>query len=304
MRYQNLPTDMLRTFVAVAELKSFTRAGEVMGRTQPAVSLQIRRLEEILECRLLDTSGRVVALTPEGVLLIRFARQMLALNDGAVAELSRQPRTGRLRVGLPIDYAVAFFQAALNNFMSAHPEVELEVFCDLSPSLLHKFEEGSLDIAIAMYARQAQANLAFAWAERPIWAAASEGDIHRSEPLPLVAHHVGCEYRERMTRALDRINRPWRILYSSPGISGVQNAVLAGWGVTALTRRTLLAGLRSLDEADGMPALDDVHVGLHYKHSALSTPGLMLATTLMKSLQDSGQTDLIKIDRPFRSDAG
>ena len=154
MRHQNLPTDMLRTFVAVAELKSFTRAGEIMGRTQPAVSLQIRRLEEILECRLLDTSGRVVALTPEGSALIQFARQMLALNDGAVAELSQQPRTGRLRVGLPIDYAVAFFQAALGNFMRTHAEVELEVYCDLSPSLLYKFEDGQLDIAIAMYERK------------------------------------------------------------------------------------------------------------------------------------------------------
>jgi DNA-binding transcriptional LysR family regulator len=304
MRHQNLPTDMLRTFVAVAELKSFTRAGEVMGRTQPAVSLQIRRLEEILECRLLDTSGRAVSLTPEGTVLIRFARQMLALNDGAVAELIQQPKTGRLRVGLPIDYAVAFFQAALDNFMRTHAEVELEVFCDLSPSLLHRFEEGQLDIAIAMYARQAPANLAFAWAERPIWAGAADSDAHRRDPLPMVAHHPGCEYRERMTRALDEIDRPWRIVYSSPGVSGLQNAVLAGWGVTALTRRTLLSGMRILAEADGMPGLSDVHVGLHYKHAALSTAGLMLATTLMKSLQDSGQTDLIKIDRPFRSDKG
>lgn len=303
MRHQNLPTDMLRTFVAVAELKSFTRAGEVMGRTQPAVSLQIRRLEEILECRLLDTSGRVVALTPEGTALIRFARQMLALNDGAVAELSQQPRTGRLRVGLPIDYAVAFFQTALGNFMRAHGEVELEVYCDLSPSLLHKFEDGQLDIAIAMYEGRAQANLAFAWAERPIWASATDSAAHLQDPLPIVAHHTGCAYRERMTRALDQINRRWRIVYSSPGVSGLQNAVLAGWGVTALTRRTLLSGMRILAEADGMPALSDVHVGLHYKHSALSTAGLMLATTLMKSLQVSGQIDLIKIDRPFRSDA-
>ena len=228
---------------------------------------------------------------------------MLALNDGAVAELSQQPRTGRLRVGLPIDYAVAFFQTALGNFMRAHGEVELEVYCDLSPSLLHKFEDGQLDIAIAMYEGRAQANLAFAWAEQPIWASATDSAAQLQDPLPIVAHHTGCAYRERMTRALDQINRRWRIVYSSPGVSGLQNAVLAGWGVTALTRRTLLSGMRILAEADGMPALSDVHVGLHYKHSALSTAGLMLATTLMKSLQVSGQIDLIKIDRPFRSDA-
>jgi DNA-binding transcriptional LysR family regulator len=299
VRYQNLPTDMLRTFVAVAELKSFTRAGEVMGRTQPAVSLQIRRLEEILNCKLLDTGGRVVALTPEGELLIRYARQILIINDGAVAEFSRRPRVGTLRVGLPIDYAVAFFQAALSHFMREHSEVELEVYCDLSPQLLHRVEVGQLDLAIAMYDRQAPANLAFAWAERPVWAAASDSGIHRQLPVPLVAHHSGCEYRERMTRALDQIDRPWRIAYSTPGISGLQNAVVSGWGVSALTQRTLIGGMRVLTEADDMPPLSDVHVGLHYKHSLLSTAGLLLATHIMKSLQDSGQSGLIKVGRPF-----
>jgi len=299
MRYQNLPVDMLRTFVAVAELKSFTRTGEVMGRTQPAVSLQIRRLEEILNCKLLDTGGRVVALTPEGELLIRYARQILIVNDGAVAELSRRPRAGTLRVGLPIDYAVAFFQSALSHFIREHTEVELEIYCDLSPQLMHRLEEGQLDLVIAMYDRQAAANLAFAWAERPVWAVASDCDIHQRLPIPLVAHHSGCEYRDRMTRALDQINRPWRIVYSTPGISGLQNAVLSGWGVSALTQRTLISGMRILSEADDMPPLSDVHVGLHYKHSLLSTAGLLLATHIMKSLQDSGQTGLIKVGRPF-----
>ncbi|MFO1170783.1 MAG: LysR substrate-binding domain-containing protein [Hyphomicrobiaceae bacterium] len=301
MRYHNLPTDMLRTFVTVADLKSFTRAGEAMGRSQPAVSLQIRRLEEILECQLIDTSGRQIVLTEQGDLLVRFARQLLMLNDEAVARIAGRPSIGRLRVGLPVDYAVAFFQTLLTNFVREHADVELSVHCDLSATLHEKLNAGEIDLAIAMYEGAPNAGVAFAWAERPIWASSSDGNPHEQSPIPLVTHHQGCEYRERMIHALDRIERPWRIAYASQGINSLQTAVLAGWGITALTRRTLLPGMRTLGEAEGLPPLPDVHVGLHYKHASLSTAGVLLASTIMQSLQDSGQADLIKVDRPFRA---
>lgn len=300
MRHRNLPTDLLRTFVTVADHKSFTRAGEILGRTQPAVSLQIRRLEELLECELIGTRGRANFLTPRGEEFVRFARQMLCLNDEIVARVCGGRIDGVLRVGLPIDYAVLFFQQLLTRFLGEHPEVELDIVCDLSTCLLRKLEADELDMVVAMYDGPAPATLAFAWAERPIWVAASDSEAHRRSPLRLLTHNEGCEYRTRMIRALDKVDRGWRVVYSSPGISGLQNAVLAGLGITALTRRTLLPGMVVLGEDDGLPPLEDVHVGLHYKHSRLSTAGTLLASRIMKSLQDSGQTELIKIDRPFR----
>ncbi len=303
MRHQNLPTDLLRTLVTVADHKSFTKAGELLGRTQPAISLQIRRLEELVGAELVSTRGRTNLLTPQGEEFVRFARQMLCLNDDMVARMQKRQADGALRVGLPVDYAAAFFQVILTQFLREHPEVELEIVCELSRRLIERLDAGELDVVVAMYDGPAPSDMAFAWAERPIWAGKAGVDLDRGKPVRLLAHNEGCEYRARMVRALDEIGRSWRIVYSSPGIGGLQNAVLSGLGITALTKRTLLPGMAVLGEETGLPPLDDVHVGLHYKHSVLSTAGKRLAGEFMRSLQESGQTDLIEIGRPFRTTA-
>lgn len=303
MPHQNLPTDLLRTLVTVADHKSFTKAGEILGRTQPAVSLQIRRLEDLVGCELISTKGRANLLTPKGEELVRLARQLLSLNDEIVVRVGTRRAEGLLRVGLPVDYAVAYFQEVLTRFLHGHPEVELEIVCDPSRQLLARLEESDLDLVVAIYDAPAPSSLAFAWAERPIWVGTKGYKLERSAPVRLLAHNEGCEYRTRMIRALDEVGRPWRLAYSSPAISGLQNAVLSGLGVTALTKRTLLPGMTILGEDNGLPPLDDVHVGLHYKHSMLSAAGKRLAAEIIASLEASGQTGLIRIGRPFQTTA-
>lgn len=297
MRFANLPIDNLRTLVAVVDLGSYTRAAELIGRTQPAVTLQIQKLQELCGCRLLKSSGRDLSLTEEGELLVRYARQMLRLNDEITSRLQRRRPEGVVRVGLPTDYAVAFLQRVLTNFSEEHKDVELEIFCDLSTNAMERLAADELDLAIAMYGERQSGWLAYSWSERPIWVAAENSDVHLRTPVPIAAHQRGCEYRERMIKALNSISRPWRIVYCSPGISGLQEAVKAGFGVTALTKRTLMRGMKILTEADGFPALPDIRIGLHYKHSNLSTASLMLVSYIVQSLHDSGQTDIIRIDR-------
>jgi len=297
VRAVNLPTDVLRTLVTIVDLGSFTKAGDKLGRTQPAISLQIRKLEDAVGHRVFDTSGRSCQLTPDGEILVRYARQLLCLNDEAVARLQRRPATGRLRIGLPVDYAVDFFQRVLTNFLEEHRDVEIEIACDVSSSILKMLSNDDLDIAIAMSEGPSSPALAFSWAERPIWVAASGSDVRLRSPVPIAAHNEGCPYRARMIDTLDRIGKPWRIAFTSPGINGLQNAVLAGFGVSALTSRTLLGGMHVLTQDEGFPPLPDVHLGLHYKHSLASTAGMMLASYLTKSLHDSGQTGLVRIDR-------
>jgi DNA-binding transcriptional LysR family regulator len=297
MRLTNLPIDNLRAFVTVTDLGSYTKAGQLLGRTQPAITLQIQRLEELVGCDLIRVSGRDVMLTEAGETLLRFARQILRLNDEAAALLQRRQASGILRIGLPTDYAVAFLQLALTNFIQAHPEVQLEIQCDLSARLLPQLDADELDIIIAMHGIQSAAGLAFSWAERPIWVAGEDSTVHTVTPVPLAAHNKGCEYRNRMVQALDSIGRPWRIVYASPGVSGLQAAVRSGLGISAMTRRTLLSGMRVLSEADGFPSMADVRVGLHYKHSQLSTAGLLLVSHIIECLHDSGQTDVVRIDR-------
>jgi DNA-binding transcriptional LysR family regulator len=297
MRLINLPIDNLRTLVAVVDLGSYTKAAERVGRTQPAVTLQIQKLQELAGCRIMKAGGRDFALTEDGELLLRYARQILRLNDEIASRLQRRKPEGVVRIGLPTDYAVAFLQRVLTNFVEQHKEVALEISCQLSTITMQRLADDELDLAIAIYSDRQNACLAYSWAERPIWVTAENSETHLRTPVPIAAHDKGCEYRERMIRALDSIDRAWRIAYVSPGISGLQEAVKAGFGVSALTKRTLLRGMQVLSEADGFPALPDIRVGLHYKHSNLSTAALMLVSYIVQSLHDSGQTDIIRIKR-------
>lgn len=293
----NLPTDVLRTFLAVIDLGSFTKAGHLLGRTQPAISLQIRKLEDMIGLPLMDTSGRSIALTKDGESLARYARQLLVMNDEIVARLQHREPDGSLRVGLPTDYAVAFFQKALASFSRLHPEVQLSIHCETSEQLLPMFSQGELDIAIAMFDHDPAPGLIYTWVERPIWTAGSDSDAEKRDPVPIAAHPEGCHYRARMIRCLDQIGRPWRITYCSPGISGLQQAVQSGFGVTALTKRTLARGMRVLSEKDGFPPMEDIHVGLHFKNTGASTAAFLLVNYVMQALHDSGQTDFVRLER-------
>jgi DNA-binding transcriptional LysR family regulator len=293
----NLPTDVLRTFLAVIDLGSFTKAGQLLGRTQPAISLQIRKLEELVGKTLMDTSGRNIVLTRDGESLARYARQLLVMNDEIVARLQRKESTGNLRVGLPNDYAVAFFQKALTIFSKQHPDVELAIHCDTSELLLSMFNKDELDIAVAMFDGTPPAGLIYTWAERPIWAAGGNLDPEAKSPVPIVAHPEGCHYRDRMVRSLDQIGKPWRVTFCSPGINGLQLAVQSGFGVTALTRKTLMRGMRVLTESDGFPPLPDIHVGMFFKNTGASTAALLLVNHIMQTLHDSGQTDFVRMER-------
>lgn len=284
----NLPTDLLRTFIAVVELGGHSKAGALLGRSQPAISLQIRRLEELVRAPLLSQEGRSIQPTPAGESLLSFAREMIRINDEAVSYFHRSDKTGVLRIGLPTDYAVAFLQHAITAFIRQHIEVELEIHCDLSRELHRHLRADDLDVIVAMMPAVRMPYLSRAWVEQPIWAAAEgfQGATHR--PVPLGAHPEGCDYRARMIQALDSIERRWRIVYTGPGISGLQNAVLNGLCVTALTKATMLPGMRMLDEAEGFPALEPLRVGLFYKHPRLSAAGLQLVSDLVARLDSVG----------------
>ena len=287
-RARNLPTDLLRTFVTLVDLGSYTKAGDALGRTQPAISLQLRRLEEIIGSRLVVQEGRALHLTSEGEVLLSYAREILRLNDEAVAQYRPTSIGGTIRIGLPTDYAVAFLQRVLTEYLHAHPESSLEIRCGLSDVVLEKLKAEELDVVVAMSTDSGSTYLSRSWTETPIWATSATADTHMEDPLPLVAHPAGCEYRNRMVQALDARRRRWRLAFVSPGISGLQNAVLNGLGVTALTKHTMLEGMRALTEEDGFPRLEDIRVGLYYKHARMSEAGLLLVNHLIARLDEAG----------------
>lgn len=284
----NLPTDLLRTFIAVVELGGHSKAGAVLGRSQPAISLQIRRLEDLVRAPLLTQEGRAIHPTPAGEALLSYAREMVRINDEAVRYFHRSDMTGVLRIGLPTDYAVAFLQNTLTTFLRHHPDVDLEIHCDLSRELHQLLRSDDLDIIVATMPTARMPYLSRAWVEQPIWAASESLTLTDDRPVPLGAHLEGCDYRARMIDALDGAARRWRIVYTGPGISGLQNAVLNGLCVTALTQATMLPGMRELGEDEGFPKLEPMRIGLFYKHPRLSAAGLQLVSDLVASLESVG----------------
>ena len=183
---------------------------------------------------------------------------------------------------------MAFLQSALTEFIRAHAEVELEIHCDLSRELHQHLRADDLDIIVAMMPAGRMPYLSRAWVEQPIWAASEDFEVSPFQPVPLGAHPEGCDYRARMIQALDAIERRWRVVCTGPGISGLQSAVLNGLCVSALTKATLLPGMRVLEESEGFPALEPLRVGLFYKHARLSAAGLNLVSDLVANLDSVG----------------
>lgn len=284
----NFQTDLLRTFVSVIDLGAYTKAGDMLGRTQPAISLQIRRLEELVGAPLIKQMGRSLTLTGEGEMLLSYAREILRLNDEAASYFNRAKLSGVLRVGLPNDYAVAFLQGVITEYTRQHAEISLEIYCGWSAEILDRLRADELDLAIAMVNADRAQYLSRSWIERPIWTAANGVMFDPAAGIPLAAHPEGCAYRARMIQALDAAQIRWRVAYTGPGISGLQNAVINGMGVSALTRYTLLPAMRVLGEDDGFPPLAEIRVGLFYKHPRLSDAGIMLVNHIIARLDEAG----------------
>ncbi|MGB3387778.1 MAG: LysR substrate-binding domain-containing protein [Pseudaminobacter sp.] len=284
----NLQTDLLRTFVSVIDLGAYTKAGEVLGRTQPAISLQMRRLEELVGAPIVKQVGRTLMLTSEGEILLSYAREILRLNDEAASYFNRAKIAGVLRIGLPNDYAVAFLQGVITDYTRQHSEISLEIYCGWSAEVLDRLRADELDLAIAMVDSERAQYLSRSWIERPIWAAAENARFDPAAGIPLAAHPEGCAYRARMIQALDAARIRWRVAYTGPGISGLQNAVINGLGASALTRYTMRPGMRVLDESDGFPPLTEIRVGLFYKHPRLSDAGIRLVNHIISRLDEAG----------------
>lgn len=297
--YINLPTDLLRTFITVIDLGGYTRAGEALNRTQPAISLQVRRLEELIGAKLIMHDGRTLKLPDAGVALAAYARQILRLNDEAISRFHKINALGALRVGLPTDYVTAFLQKNLTDFMGDHSDVEVEINCDLSRHLVDFLNRDQLDLTIALISEDNQKNLVKAWSEQPIWTTSKDGESHRRDPLPLIAHPEGCEYRNRMVAALNSVGRTWRIAYSNPGISGLQDAVSNDLGVSVLTHKTLSNGMRILAEKDGFPPLEKIRIGMFYKHTRMTDAGLMLVNHLIDCLDEASDQHFMPSAHPL-----
>jgi len=256
-----LDLDTLRALIAIADLKSFSRAAEQLGRSQSAISLQIARLETLTGHALLQRSrGRVIGPTARGAELIMHARQMVDLNARAVAAMRRPLATERIRIGLPADALERGLSSMLRDIRSHYPDMQLAWYTDLSAQLVADLEQGELDLAVfkRMPSNGAGAGIG---AEPMAWfghskASAADGDA----PVPLVLFAPGCAYRDAALRSLDQAGRDWRIACEVRSLATLLAAVSAGLGCTALPVR--IGAGRTMSRARHLPELAPVELAL------------------------------------------
>lgn len=258
----NLDLDLIRAFVAVAEAKNFTRAGTRIGRTQSAVSLQIRRLEEQLDTELFVRDARSVALTPNGESLLPQVRHLLRLNDDIVGGLFNHAIEGEVRFGAPEDFATTHLPGVLGDFSRTYPHVSLSVTCDLTLHLLDQMQRGELDLALIKREPQGPNLGVSVWREPLVWVAADREIAAHDETLPLVVAPAPCVYRKRATVALNAVSRLWRVAYTSPSLAGQLAALRAGLGIAALPRHMVSHDLRIIGDVLELPALEDTEIAL------------------------------------------
>lgn len=286
---KNIPTDLLRSFVTVVDLGGFTRAAEALGRTQPAISLQIRRLEGLLQTKLIRTAGRQFALTDEAVALGPYARQLLRLNDDIVAHFADSALSGWIRVGVPTDFSHSFLLEAIADFLTRHPEVRIEIESMLSGDLRDALANDRLDMTVAIAPDSDAPYLVETALVEPFWAVRDNAQFDPKRPLPILRHPDPCEYAVRMRNAMRHAGRSWRTVLVSRDVAGLQTAVRAGLGATALTPATLLPGMRIGRADEGFPPLAPLRIGLFYKHAVLKDAGHRLAQHLLDHIQSGGK---------------
>jgi DNA-binding transcriptional LysR family regulator len=283
-----IDVDQLRTFIAIVETGSFTKAAEVVHKTQSAVSMQMKRLEERLARPIFARDGRASKLTEDGERLLDYARRIVKLNVEALAAFGDAKLTGRVRLGVPDDYADRYLPEIMARFARAYPGVELTVVCEPTVALLEQIDANEIDLAIITdcYNRPAETFRR----ERLLWVTSNRHSTHAEEPLPLALGRPSCAWRRTAINALDSIGRPYRVLYTSANAGAVAAAVLSGLAVSVFPESGLRPGMRVLNPSDGFPELPACRIGLVRNPHESSALADALAEHIVSSLDNLSET--------------
>lgn len=278
----HLDSVSLKSFVAIAETGSFSKAAAIVGRTQSALSLQIKKLEENLNCILFDRSGRKATPTEQGEVFLGYARRIIQLQSEVYSRLKEPDVEGEIRFGTPEDFATHYLPDVLAAFRKQHPRVQLNVDCDLTLNLLENFQQERFDLILVKRDPQRVKGGTRVWREPLVWAGAN--GWQKQEPLSLVVSPQPCIYRSRAIAALDRAKMPWRISYVSPSLAGTLAAVKAGLGIAVLPQNMMPSGIHPIRNELKLPELADAEIAL-MKRDGISKATEMLAMHIIQSLE-------------------
>ncbi|MBJ2155184.1 LysR family transcriptional regulator [Variovorax sp. IB41] len=286
MSHAVLDPELLKTFVTVSEQRSFTRAAAQLNRTQSAVSMQVKRLEELLGTALFARTTSQVALTPSGEALLGYAHRILALHDEAVGRIRQHQNEGQVRLGIMDDYGTSIVPPLLASFGQRYPRIRVSMETGLTAKMTERLGE-DFDLVIAMHPK-GQGGGDFLRQEQAVWAAAPDHVVDAQAPLSVALYPSGCLFREWAMAALDKARRPWRLAFVSHSSAAVEAVVAQGLAVSVFKAGTFPKGLRALSRDDGMPRLPQAGIRLH-RAPALTEAGALLASHLVAGIRrDAG----------------
>ncbi len=256
-----LDLDQLQSFCAIVDCGSFTEAARRVNKTQSAVSMQIKRLEERLGQSLLARDGRSVTVTQHGEALYARARKMLRTNAEILDHFSSADLAGSIRFGVPDDYAVRLLPVLLSSFQRTHPRIAVDVACMASEHLLEGMRAGRYDLIVFTQGTDQNYGELFR-TEKMFWVASHGGAAIASDPVPIACGPQYCIWRKEALDALDRSGKEYRIAYTSSNATAISSAVLSDLAIGFLPESALRPGLRVVSDEVGLPRLEDAQIAL------------------------------------------
>ena len=293
MSMPTLDPDLLKAFVAVADHRSFTRAAATLNRTQSAVSMQIKRLEDRLGVDLFNRTKANVDLSSAGEGLLGYARRILTLNEEAVGSLAERKVEGVVRLGVMDDYGTFIVPPLLASFLAGYPRIHVEMETGLTASMPARLG-AAYDLVIAMHPEGRGAG-EFLRREQAVWATGPSRAVEEQEPLPVALYPQGCLLRKWAIEALDAAKRPWRLAFVSHSLAAVESVAAQGLAVTVVKTGTFPTKLRPLSDRDGMPRLPAADICLH-RAANLSRAGALLADHLRTNISNCPDLSLRRAD--------
>jgi DNA-binding transcriptional LysR family regulator len=230
----NIPTELLRTLTAVVDLRSFTRAAQSLGVTQPAVSAQIKRLQWLLGIEIFDKSAPGVTLTLAGELVVNYARRMLSINDQILDLTDARPSSPLLRIGMTGDYAANAVASALVRIRREQKDLRFHFISRPLDMLMQNLRESEIDVVIGLSAGGPPPDAHRSWTEDVSWVQAADAAFDMTAPVPLVSYGEHCAFHRAAIAALNRAGRDSESVLLASTIAGIVSALSAGLGVTTL----------------------------------------------------------------------
>lgn len=282
---KRLDINQLATFVTIVDAGNITKAAIVLHRTQAAVSIQLKKLEEVAGKSLLNRGYNQFTLTREGEVLLSYAHKILSLSEEALNLINDDDLEGVVRFGIPDGYARAFIQRPLRQFIDRFPKVKIQIKNDNSHNLYKSLHAGELDLILVTH-DPLESGGDLIRREKICWVKAKDLTLDMSKPLPLALYEQGCSYRKGIIDALNHVELDWFVSFECQGVTGFDIAISNGLAISALAESLVKEEWSIIKPASNLPDLGEVEIALHTRPGEIDEAIRCFSQVLVESISN------------------